>query len=215
MKKGLFITFEGPDGSGKSSVSKAVCARLQEEGYPVIYTREPGGIGSDIAEKIRSLILDVNNQAMDAKTEALLFAAGRRQHLIDVILPALEEGKVIISDRYIDSSMAYQGYGRGLGREAVMEINQFAIENCMPDKTIFFRVEASTGLARLKLRERADDRLDQEKLDFHERVFNGYMEILDVYRNRMIEIDANLELDEVIENTYTVVKGLIDAQRDA
>ena len=126
MKKGYFITFEGPDGSGKTTVSTAVAKRLQEAGIESIYTREPGGI--EIAEQIRSVILDPANTAMDSKTEALLYAAARRQHLIEKVLPALEAGKVVICDRFVDSSLAYQGVGRNLGIEEVLSINEFAIE---------------------------------------------------------------------------------------
>ena len=135
MKKGYFITFEGPDGSGKTTVSTAVAKRLQEAGIESIYTREPGGI--EIAEQIRSVILDPANTAMDSKTEALLYAAARRQHLIEKVLPALEAGKVVICDRFVDSSLAYQGFGRNLGIEEVLSINEFAIEGHWPDKTLY------------------------------------------------------------------------------
>lgn len=209
MKKGLFITFEGPDGSGKTTVSTAVCERLEKEGYPVVYTREPGGI--DIAEQIRKVILDPKNTAMDARTEALLYAASRRQHLVEKVLPALEEGKTVISDRFVDSSLAYQGAGRELGIDEVMAINQFAIENHMPDKTIFLDIPSELGLERIQKNRDFLDRLDQESLDFHERVFAGYQTVIQKYKERMILIDASKPVEEVIESAYQAVKELLDA----
>lgn len=150
MRKGLFITFEGNDGCGKTTVSTKVYESLKEKGEPVVYTREPGGI--DIAEQIRAVILDPNNTAMDARTEALLYAASRRQHLTEKILPALAEGKIVLCDRFIDSSLAYQGIGRGIGMDEVLQINEFAIENHMPDATIFFSVSLETGWKRVSQR---------------------------------------------------------------
>ena len=209
MAKGLFITFEGPDGSGKTTVSTAVTERLAEEGYAVQYSREPGG--SNIAEQIRSIILDVNNTDMDARTEALLYAASRRQHLVDKVLPALEKGVTVICDRFVDSSLAYQGCGRQLGMDDVMAVNSFAIEGHMPDKTIFLDVDAEVGLERIRRNRSTLDRLDQESLAFHERVYNGYKAVIRDYADRMIVIDANKEPQEVIEAAYLAVKGLLDA----
>jgi dTMP kinase len=209
MKKGLFITFEGPDGSGKTTVSTAVCQRLESEGYQVRYTREPGG--SRIAEEIRRIILNPENTDMDARTEALLYAASRRQHLVDKVLPALNEGITIISDRFIDSSLAYQGVGRGIGIQEVYDINQFAIEGHMPDKTIFLNIDAETGLARINANRSYLDRLDQESEDFHNRVHAGYMQVIEKYKDRMIIIDASRPVDQVIEDACKAVKGLLDA----
>jgi dTMP kinase len=209
MKKGLFITFEGPDGSGKTTVSTEVCRRLEAEGYPVRYTREPGG--SAIAEQIRKVILDPENTAMDARTEALLYAASRRQHLVEKVLPALNEGITVISDRFVDSSLAYQGKGRGIGIDEVYAINQFAIEGHMPEKTIFLQVDLEIGLERIHRNRTFLDRLDQESIDFHERVLQGYQEVIERYADRMIIIDANREVEEVIQDAYLAVKGLLDA----
>lgn len=209
MNRGLFITFEGADGAGKTTVSKAVCGRLIKDGYDILYTREPGG--SKIAEEIRSVILDPKNTDMDPKCEALLYAASRRQHLIDVVLPALKEGRTVISDRFIDSSLAYQGVGRGIGIQEVYDINQFAIENHMPDKTIFLNIDAETGLKRINANRTYLDRLDQESEAFHNRVHEGYEKVLSLYSDRMIVIDANRPVDVVIENAYQAVKGLLDA----
>ncbi len=199
MKKGRFITFEGPDGSGKTTVSTAVYERLKEQGWDVIYTREPGGI--DIAEKIRDIILDPKNITMDKRTEALLYAAGRRQHLIEKVLPALEEGKIVLCDRFVDSSLAYQGCGRHLGIEEIWKINQFAIEGFVPEKTIYLDLSAEEGLKRIENRP-FKDRLDQESLQFHYDVVEGYKKVVDKFKDRMVIVDASQELEEVIEAAY-------------
>lgn len=209
MEKGLFITFEGPDGSGKTTVSTEVCRRLEAEGYPVRYTREPGG--SAIAEQIRKVILDPENTAMDARCEALLYAASRRQHLVEKVLPALEAGVTVISDRFIDSSLAYQGMGRSIGMDEVYAINQFAIEGHMPEKTIFLNVDPEIGLERIRRNRAVLDRLDQESEAFHKRVTQGYQEVIQRYADRMIIIDANRDVEDVIEDAYQAVKGLLDA----
>ena len=208
MNKGLFITFEGPDGSGKTTVSSKVCERLISEGYNLKYTREPGG--SRIAEEIRNIILDNNNTDMDVRTEALLYAAGRRQHLVDKILPALNEGITIISDRFVDSSLAYQGWGREIGIDEVFSINKFAIEDNMPYKTIFLNVDVEEGINRIQKGREHLDRLDQESLDFHYRVYEGYQKVIEKYKDRMIIIDANRALEEVIEDAYIALKGILD-----
>ena len=206
MKKGYFITFEGPDGSGKTTVSTAVAKRLQEAGIESIYTREPGGI--EIAEQIRSVILDPANTAMDSKTEALLYAAARRQHLIEKVLPALEAGKVVICDRFVDSSLAYQGVGRNLGIEEVLSINEFAIEGHWPDKTLYLDLAPQQGLDRIATRQNKD-RLDQEKIDFHLRVCEGYRQVRDRFAERMIVIDAAQPVDQVIADCVKAIGALI------
>ena len=159
MNRGWFITFEGPDGSGKTTISNNVYQQLKTEGFDVIYTREPGGI--EIAEKIRDIILDPKNTAMDKKTEALLYAASRRQHLVEKILPALKENKIVICDRFVDSSLAYQGVGREIGIKEVLSINEFAIEGTYPDLTIFLDIDPLKGLSRIADRHYRD-RLDRE-----------------------------------------------------
>ncbi|MBR2595320.1 MAG: dTMP kinase [Solobacterium sp.] len=209
MKRGKFITFEGPDGSGKTTVSTAVTELLEKAGYPVRYTREPGG--STIAEEIRDVILDPANTAMDARTEALLYAASRRQHLVEVILPALQNGTHVISDRFVDSSLAYQGCGRHLGIDEVFSINRFAIDEWMPDKTIYLDIDAATGLQRIKGRSFLD-RLDQEGLSFHQDVWNGYQQIIRKYADRMIIVDASRPAEEVIAEAFHIVKGLLDEE---
>ena len=197
MKKGYFITFEGPDGSGKTTVSTAVAKRLQEMGVDSLYTREPGGI--EIAEQIRRVILDPANTAMDSTSEALLFAGARRQHLIDTVLPALAEGKVVICDRFVDSSLAYQGVGRYLGIEEVLSINEFAIEGHWPDKTLYLDLAPQQGLDRIASRQ-DKDRLDQEKIDFHLRVCEGYRQVRRRFAERMIVIDASQPVEQVIDD---------------
>ncbi len=204
---GFFITFEGPDGSGKTTASKGVYERLLKDGYDVIYTREPGGI--DIAEQIRNVILDVKNTAMDYKTEALLYAASRRQHLVEKVLPALEANKIVICDRFIDSSLAYQGYARNIGIEEVYKINMFAIDNHLPDKTIFLDIDAKVALDRISDRKNKD-RLDMEALSFHSRVFDGYQEVIKMFEDRIIKVDASKSADVVVEACYQEVLKIIN-----
>lgn len=209
MRRGWFITFEGPDGSGKTTVSTSVVKKLEEFGYEVVYTREPGGI--DIAEQIRRVILDPKNTAMDAKTEALLYAASRRQHLVEKVIPALEQGKIVICDRFVDSSLAYQGVGRGLGIEEVYSINKFAIGDLLPDRTVYLKLSAEEGLNRLSGRE-FKDRLDQEKIDFHLLVVDGYNQVVEKYKDRMVLVDASQPVEKVIEDAFEAVMNLVRAR---
>ena len=210
--KGYFITFEGPDGSGKTTVATEVCKRLTELGYDVIHTREPGGIG--ISEDIRNIILDPKNTMMDAKTEALLYAASRRQHLVEKVFPAVKEGKIVICERFLDSSLAYQGYGRNLGFDEVLSINLFAIDNTYPDMTIYLDVDEQVGLDRLQDRS-FKDRLDQESLEFHHRVSQGYREVLRRFKDRITVIDASKTKQEVIETSMKEILKLINDQNAA
>ena len=207
MKKGLFITFEGCEGSGKTTVSKYLYNRLKEEGYDVIYSREPGGV--DIAEQIRAVILNVNNTAMDPRTEALLYAASRRQHLAEVVLPALNEGKIVLCDRFVDSSLVYQGYARGIGIDKVWELNQFAIDDCMPDMTLYYDVDVELGLSRVRSRGELN-RLDSENIEFHKSVRHAYKLIAEKYPERIVTIDSNQCLQAVEEESYNLLKNRID-----
>lgn len=207
MRKAYFISFEGPDGSGKTSISKAIYQKLNQQGYPVVYTREPGGI--DIAEKIRAITLDPENTAMDVVTEALLFAASRRQHFVEKIQPALNQGMIVLCDRFVDSSLAYQGIARKIGFDEVLEINRLAINNRFPDKTLYFDIDAKKGLERIKNRNFLD-RLDQESLAFHEAVVSGYQEVIKHFGNRIIKIDASRSYNEVFKDAYTTVLELIE-----
>ena len=210
MAQGKFITFEGPDGSGKTTVSQAVCEKLRELGYPVRYTREPGG--SAIAESIRDIILDPANTAMDPRCEALLYAASRSQHLSDIVLPAIEAGTHVICDRFVDSSIAYQGYARGIGAEAVMDINRFAVNGHMPVKTIYLDLPAETGLERVNARKRAADRLDSEGIAFHRAVCEGYKKVLQDASDRMIVIDASQPLECVVDASLAAVREILDGE---
>lgn len=204
VQKGVFITFEGPEGAGKTTVIAELYNRLKDEGRNVILTREPGGIR--IAEKIREIILDNNHQEMDAKTEALLYAAARRQHLAEKVMPALGEGYIVLCDRFVDSSLAYQGHGRGLGIDEVLSINEFAIGDMMPDLTVFFDIAPEQGLARIaKNDEREKNRLDKESINFHYKVYEGYKEVIGRYPNRIVKTDASLSQLEVTENVWTIV----------
>ena len=205
--KGMFITLEGPDGSGKTTVSKIVAKKLKDENYKVLLTREPGGI--DIAEQIRHIILDTKNTAMEARTEALLYAAARRQHLVEKVKPALEQGYIVLCDRFVDSSLVYQGVGRKIGIEEVYQMNLFAIEDIMPTKTIFFDLPYEIGLARINDGPRVADRLDLETNDFHKDVYDGYMQICKKYTDRIVKIDASKDVDNVVEQTIAVIKGLL------
>lgn len=202
---GIFITIEGPDGAGKTSVISELYPRLQliaKEG--IIKTREPGGIR--IAEKIRQIILDPRNEEMDERTEALLYAAARRQHLVEVILPALNEGKIIICDRFVDSSLAYQGAGRRIGMSEIAQINEFATEGTTPHFTLYLDVDSDTGLRRIQQnRTHQIDRLDSEGLEFHQRVRHAYLKIAEENPQRITKIDARMGLQEVVDKSFAAI----------
>lgn len=206
--RGLFITFEGNDGSGKSSVIQALYDELTKLGKEVVLTREPGG--SKIAEKIRTMILDVDNIGMDSKTEALLYAASRREHLVQTVIPALESGKIVLSDRYIDSSLVYQGIARGIGVQNIYDMNQFAVENWMPNLTIMIAVHPEIGMMRIKNNRHNLDRLELEKLEFHNKVYEGYKEIASLYPNRIVMINGEQEKDMVIASAKKIVLDYIN-----
>ncbi|MCM3398032.1 dTMP kinase [Oceanobacillus profundus] len=194
--RAFFITFEGGEGAGKTTILQAIASRLTDLGYDVITTREPGGI--NISEKIRDIIHDPDHTEMEERTEALLYAAARRQHLVEKVLPALEQGKVVLCDRFIDSSLAYQGYARGLGIDEVFSINQFVIGDCMPDLTLFFDITPKKGLERIAAnKDRERNRLDLENLKFHEMVYEGYQILKDKFPNRIQTIDADQSIDIV------------------
>ncbi|CCI87957.1 dTMP kinase [Lactobacillus gigeriorum] len=205
--KGKFISFEGPDGAGKSTVMKKVLEQLEPELKPqYLVTREPGG--SKIAEKIRKLILDPENDQMSARTEALLYASSRSQLIQEVIKPALNSGILVFSDRFVDSSLAYQGAGRELGISEVAAINRFATEGISPDLTLFFDIAPEKGLARIKkVRPDDEDRLEREKLAFHQRVYAGYQEIIKRYPERIVVIKADRPVEEVTEEAIATIKN--------
>lgn len=204
--KGYLITFEGPDGAGKTTVLHEVIKEISSQlKQPYIITREPGG--SKISENIRQIILDPANKEMDDKTEALLYAASRSQHVSEIMEPALAEGKIIFSDRFVDSSLAYQGKGRDLGIQEVKAINDFATGHLEPDLTLFLDIDPAEGLARIeKLRPDQEDRLEQEKLEFHQKVYEGYQEVEKMYPERVKKIDASASLPEVVAQSVKIIK---------
>lgn len=192
-REGLFITLEGGEGSGKTTVLGRLAAYLQNRSMPYLITREPGGI--EIAEKIRTIILDPSHTAMDARTEALLYAASRSQHLVECVEPALNEGLTVLCDRFVDSSLVYQGHARGLGIEEVWNINRFAIGNRMPDITFYLDIEPEIGLARIAADQKREvNRLDLESLEFHHKVREGYQLVTAAYPDRIVVLDANRPL---------------------
>ncbi|PWM66487.1 MAG: dTMP kinase [Eubacteriales Family XIII. Incertae Sedis bacterium] len=203
MKNGLFISIEGPDGSGKSTQIEVLRKYFEKQGIDVLLTREPGG--TPISEKIREIILDKNNMEMDDMTEALLYAASRAQHVAEVIKPALAAGKIVICDRFIDSSIAYQGYGRELG-DCVRVINEYAVRGCIPDMTFLMKMDPKVGKERIS--ESEQDRLEQEKLDFHRRVFDGYIEMEERF-DRIIGIDAERSIDEISADIISHIERII------
>lgn len=198
----MFVSFEGIDGSGKSTITNYVYEYFINKNQEVIMTREPGG--NKIAEKIRGLILDPKHDTMDDKTEALLYAASRRQHLVEKILPALDEGKLVLCDRFIDSSIAYQGYGRQLGAKAVIDINLFAVEDHLPDITFFLDIDLKTSLDRVNKRDELD-RLEGSGLDFFERVYDGYQKIVKE-NSRIVVIDAMRSVEEVGDEIIEIIE---------
>ena len=204
MKKGLFIVFEGGEGTGKTTAIESIYDWIQEKDLKCIKTREPGGI--KISEEIRQVILDKDNTKMDGRTEALLYAAARRQHLVEKVIPALNEGYVVLCDRFIDSSLAYQGFARGLGIDEVMSINKFAIGEYMPDLSILFDLEPKIGLERISTSgEREINRLDLEKIDFHEKVREGYNKVYKENRHRIVKINAEQSKENVLKEIKKIL----------
>lgn len=202
----MFITVEGPEGSGKSSVIKEVTKRLENDGEVVVLTREPGG--TQISEEIRNVILDKANTNMDGMTEALLYAASRRQHLVEKVWPLSKEEKIVISDRFIDSSLAYQGGARGLGIDKVLSLNMFATDGYYPDLTLLFDLEPEIGLKRIASNaNREVNRLDLEKIEFHKSVRQTFLDLAKRFSDRYVIIDASKSFDEVVEETYTIIKN--------
>lgn len=200
----MFITFEGPEGSGKTSVANKLVEHLISLGYPIVFTREPGG--TPIAEEIRNVILDKKNTALDARAEALLYAASRRQHLVEKVWPALKDGKIVICDRYLDSSLAYQGGARGLGVDNILAINEFATEKTMPDLTLLFDLEPEVGFARIAAnKNREVNRLDLETKSFHIKVRETFLELSKKYSSRYRIVDASQGFDEVFNAALAII----------
>ena len=199
---GLFITMEGTDGAGKTTQINRLAQYFEDKGYKVICTREPGG--TPISEKIREIIIDKNNTEMTDMTEALLYAAARAQHVEEVILPALKEGDIVLSDRFVDSSVVYQGFARSIGERLIKNINKYAVGDLEPDITFFLKLKPEDGLARK--REQAElDRLEAEKFSFHQRVYDGYVRLSKRCKNRIQVINALKSVDEIHDE---IVKGI-------
>ncbi|MFI8709973.1 dTMP kinase [Bacillus sp. NPDC077411] len=203
--KGLFVTIEGPEGSGKSTLITKLLPYFEKKKQKVVVTREPGGIV--ISEEIRTILHKKEHTMMEARTEALLYAAARRQHLVEKVMPALEDNYIVICDRFIDSSLAYQGYARGLGVDKVFEINRFATEDCMPDITIYLDIEPGVGLARIKKDgNREVNRLDLESMEFHERVREGYLQLVDRFADRIVVVNADQPMEAVVEEVTQLIE---------
>lgn len=206
---GLFITLEGPDGSGKSTIIQLLGEYLQEKNIDFIMTREPGG--TPIGEKIRDIILDNKNIDMGSETEALLYAASRSQHVHEKIIPALRDNKLVLCDRFILSSLAYQGVGRELGIEEVKAINDFGLRGTYPDLILFFHLDPEVALER-KIKGLGGDRLEKEGNIFHKRVYNGYMDLLEIYPKNIKIIDANKSIEEVVKQSVEEIERLLKSK---
>lgn len=208
MNKGIFISMEGPDGSGKSTQIALLKEYLENEGYDVLITREPGG--NRISEAIREIILNKEYEEMSPITEMMLYASARAQLIAQVIGPAIDEGKAVISDRFIDSSLVYQGMARGLGVETVYNVNQVAIGEYMPDVTFMLDLPAEVGIARKKDQKELD-RMEMQSIEFHKRVAEGYRKLAESFPDRIKTIDATLPIDEICGMIRSRVKALLDA----
>jgi len=208
---GIFITFEGPDGAGKTTQVMLLERHLRQKGYDVLVTREPGG--TPVGEEIRKLLLNRSHQDMDALTEMYLYAASRAQHVRQVIKPALDKGIVVLCDRFIDSSIAYQGFGRGLGMDVVEAVNRYALGDILPDLTIFLNIRPEEALARGRMRLKEVDRLESEKLEFHQRVYQGFLILQERYAQRIKEVDASRSIEEVFKQVLELVEYLLSCKK--
>lgn len=201
-RDGMFITFEGGEGSGKTTQIHLLDERLRQLGYAVLTTREPGG--TPLGEKLRALLLDVNSP-VEPHAELLLYAADRAQHVATLIRPALAAGKIVISDRYADSALAYQGYGRGLDLVALRHIMTFATGGLQPDITFFLDLDPQQGLAR-RAQTGSTDRFEAQALDFHQRVREGYLALIAAEPERWVRIDADQPLAVVQGTIFAIVE---------
>ena len=199
----MFITFEGPEGSGKTSQIVALAAFLTEHNYPVLATREPGG--TRIGDQVRACLHDVANREMTAVAEMLLYSASRAQHVAEIIRPQLAAGAIVLCDRFVDSTLAYQGYGRGLDLDALKLISRFATAGLKPDLTLFLDIDVEVGLARRLANEEEMNRLDLETLSFHQRVRAGYHELMALEPARWLMVDADRPFADVQQELQTIV----------
>lgn len=214
LARGLFITGEGVDASGKSTALEKVASRLKELGIPYIRTREPGG--TRLAEQLRAMVLDPSND-MHMNTEIMMYATSRSSHIHSLILPALEEGNIVICDRYIDSSIAYQGYGAGHSEEVIQKIkavSAFATNNLIPDRTYLFDIPLEESFKRMGLRSKETqtelDRIEQRAREFHQRVYDGYHQIAKAEPKRVAVIDGTQSREQVFENVWTDLESFIN-----
>lgn len=206
LEEGFFITFEGVEGSGKSTQASLLGSRLREEGYEIVVTREPGG--TRIGEEIRNITHSRENVDLTAVAEVYLMAASRAQLVREIIRPALNDGKIVIADRFIDSSLAYQGYGRELGVDTIAQLNSLAIDNIYPNLTIFLDLPPELGFARRNGTEKID-RLDLQQKDFYERVYQGYKKLAEKYKERYFVVDSSRPIEEVSEEVWEHMKEKI------
>lgn len=204
--KGLFITIEGTDGAGKSTQIELLTEYLSKKGRDVLVTREPGG--TPIGEKIREIILDTENSEMSDITEAILYAASRAQHVNEKIKPALLEGKIVICDRFVDSSIAYQSSARGISRELIEDINKYAVCGITPDITLYFDITPEEGIKRKKNMHELD-RIEKEKEDFHKRVYEGYKNLLKLYPERIKRVDASKSISDVHKQVIEYINKIL------
>jgi dTMP kinase len=209
QNKGIFITFEGPDGSGKSTIISKLYETLKLMNLPfnIVITREPGGKDNIVAEDIRNIILNKRDYKISSHSEALLFAASRAQHVYDFIKPHLDKGDLVICDRYVHSSLVYQGYARGIGIDNILKINEFAMDGALPNLVIILMVDPHKGMERIKINvDREFNRLDQEMMIFHEKVYAGYKEIINNDKtNTIMAINADRSIETILED----VKGIV------
>ncbi len=197
IQKSKVVSLEGGEGSGKTTVLSHLAHYFETKGLEVLFTREPGGVR--IAEAIREIILNVDHTEMDPRTEALLYASARRQHLAEKVMPALDAGKWVVFDRFVDSSMVYQGYVRGIGIDEVYELNRFATEDFLPDLTLYLDVTPEVGLERVLCTDgREVNRLDLEGIEFHQKVREGYQLLMQRFPERIVRIDADQSLEDVL-----------------
>ncbi|MEK7544340.1 MAG: dTMP kinase [Patescibacteria group bacterium] len=204
MKRGFFITFEGGEGAGKSIQAEILASHLREEGYPIVVTREPGG--TRIGEQIRAITHNQENVDMEATTEAYLMAAARAQHVAQIIEPAIASGKIVLCDRFVDSSIAYQGYGRKLGAEVISSLNALAINGAKPDLTLLLSVSPDVGQKRRSKSDKTKDRLDLQQHDFYSRVHDGYLALAKNESNRYVVINAEESIVNVAQTIWDEVQ---------
>ena len=205
--KGLFITFEGPDGSGKTTQLRRLADRLKAEGLDVVTTREPGG--TVIGDRIREIILSLEHREMKERTEVLLYAASRAQHVAQVIEPALQKGHIVLCDRYVDSSIAYQGAARGLGDESVRTVNLLAVQGVLPDLTLFLDIDPVEATRRQRQRGEETNRMEQEEILFYRRVRDGFLALQERYPQRIVTLDGGKSQDAVFHEATAILQRLL------